>query len=53
MFAILYFVGFVGYVTFLSILSNKFGREALRYGFGASFSSVLFCIGIYIKDMKK
>lgn len=42
---ILYGVGFIGYVTFLSVL-HKYGTDVYLYGIGASLGTMLFTIGI-------
>lgn len=48
--AILYVVGFVGWVVFLSLLKNQYDTTAWLYGIGAGFGVLLFCIS---NDIKK
>lgn len=49
--AIMYVIGFIMYVVFLSLIQNQFGTTAWWYGIGCSVGVLLFCMSSYIKRL--
>ncbi len=49
---ILWIVGFIGYLTFLSLLKNV-GAEAFWYGCGASLGVLVFYTGIILSIQRQ
>ena len=46
---IMYFVGFIGYIAFLSAAQN-ISTEAWLYAIGASVGVALFCLSGYLRQ---
>ena len=49
---LIYLVGFIMYVLFLTLIDAKFGYEAALYSLLSSFGVLLFTSALYIKKEK-